>query len=223
MDAPNLNDLLREQYDRAEATHALAQRVQRLGLPSRLPPVGAVRFAVAVAPNGWFDVVRLDEAHVAFWVAEPGHTMTGTLVGLALRQVVVGREVTEAGARLVPPSEVVARVNRAILDLDAPAPVGFGYGLIDVETGAVAFARGGVPPPVQFRDGKAEVWHGPAPFLGAFDAEFPPHEGRLGPGEWLIVASVGDVTRLTDAGSPQAVQAALADEDLTPTALVIER
>ncbi len=223
MDAPNLNDLLREQYDLAAATHDLARRVQRLGVPTRLPAVGAVRFTAAVAPDGWLDVARLDEAHVAFWVAEPGRTMVGTLVGLAVRQAAVGREVTDAGARIVPPSEVVARVNRAVIDLGLSEPVGFGYGVIDVERGAVAFARGGVPPPVQIRDGKAGVWHGPAPFLGAFDAVFSEHEGRLGPGERLIVASVGDVTQLADAGSPQAIQAALAGEDVMPTVLVIER
>lgn len=222
MDAPNLNDLLRQQYDLAAATHTLAQRVQRLGLPSRLPTTGPVRFAVAVAPNGWFDVARLDETHVAFWVAEPGHTMTGTLVGLALRQAIVGREVTDAGSRIVPPSEVVARVNRVLIELGLSEPVGFGYGVIAVDSGAVTFARGGTPPPVHLK-GKAEVWHGPAPFLGAFDAEFSSHEGRLGPGERLVVASVGDVTKLADADSPEAVQAALAGEDLTPTVLVIER
>ena len=232
MDAPNLNDLLRQQYDLAAATHSLAQRVQRLGLPARLPTTGAVRFAVAVAANGWFDVVRLDETHVAFWVAEPGHTMTGTLVGLALRQAVVGREVTDAGTRIVPPSEVVARVNRAIIDLDSPAPIGFGYGRIAIDTGIVAFARGGIPPPVHLK-GKAELWHGPAPFLGAFDAEFPIHDGRLAPGERLILASVGDAAHLAEAvvrfadrsaqTLAEAVQTELAGDDLTPTVLLIER
>lgn len=220
MDAPNLNDLLREQYDLAAATHALARKVQRLGLPARLPTMGTVRFTVA--GEGWFDVVRLDERHVAFWVAEPGHTMTGTLVGLALRQAVVAREVTDAGTRIVPPSEVVARVNRAIIDLGLSDPVGFGYGVIAVESGAVTFARGGIPPPVHLK-AKAEVWHGPAPFLGAFDAEFPSHDGQLGPGERLIVASAGDVTKLGDGGPAQAMQAALAGEDVTPTVLVISR
>jgi len=220
MDAPNLNDLLRQQYDLAAATHTLAQRVQRLGLPARLPTTGTVRFAVAVPANGWFDVLRLDETYVAFWVAETGHTMSGTLVGLALRQAIVGRDVTDAGTRIVPPSEVVARVNRAIIDLDLSAPIGFGYGLIDVESGAVTLARGGIPPPVHWT-GRAEVWHGPAPFLGAFDAEFPAHDGQLAPGDRLIIASVGDVTQLADVGSAQTVQAALAGDDLTPTVLVI--
>jgi sigma-B regulation protein RsbU (phosphoserine phosphatase) len=243
-EARTLNDQLRKLHESREADRRLAVRVQLGGLPDRLPAVGPVRFAASsrrVWPSGlrgWFGVSRLDEDHVGFWVADPGsESLGGMLVGLAARQAAAGRELTDAGPRLVPPGEVLGRVNRALvgLELDPPPLVGFAYGLIDCRTAAVSLARAGAPPTVLLpAGGDARPWVGPGPFLGAFDAEFTDHEVRLEPGDRLVLASVGDLEGVAGlvekhAGSPaqqlaDAIQAALVARDAftETTVLVVE-
>ena len=165
----------------------VARRVRRLLLPAKLPEVGPVRLAVHHRPRPragcvLYDAVRIDEHRLGVWVTEAGGpAVTAGWVGVAVKHAAAGPGL---------PAEVLGRVNRAVLDLglDPPPLVGMVYALIDGRTGEVTVSRGGGPPPVRVpADGPADVWVGPGPFLGAFDADFPAETATLRSGEKLIL------------------------------------
>jgi len=198
---------LRAAYADLDRGVDLARRVHRMFLPARLPALGSVRLAVYHRPRPragcvLYDAVTLGDRHLAVWVAAAGGpAVTAGWVGVAVKHAAAG-----PGS----PAEVLGRVNRALLDLgiDPPSLVGMVYALIDTRTGEVAVSRGGVPPPIRVpADGPADVWVGPGPFLGAFDADFPMHSARLWPGEKLILRT----------GTP------VADADPVPPAAVRHR
>ena len=186
-----LNEQLQRAYTHIGATAELTLRVRRMFLPTKLPDIEGVRFAVHHVGGAVFDVVRLDESHVAFWLADPT-SAAGELLGFVVIQAITGKEIDATGYRLRPPEEVLHRVNRALigLELDPPPLVSCVYGVLNVTTGQVAVSRGGLPPPVCLpANAPAETWVGPGAFLGSFDAEFPPRDGTLYPGDRLILAT----------------------------------
>jgi hypothetical protein len=193
-EARAINDRLRKVYQQAEADARLVERVGRAVLPRRLPALGGLRFAVCHRPralsesSGGYDVAQLDADRVGFWVTD-----AGGVVGLSARLAAHGR---------TSPGEVLNRVNRALigLEIDPPPLVGMACGLIDARSGAVSVARGGLPPAVVLPAvGDPQPWAGPGPFLGTFDAEFPPRDGVLARGDRLILATAGDAEELTAA------------------------
>lgn len=194
-----VNDELRSAYAEAAAAAELARRVRAAAYPAELPSVGPVRFGVAhhdPAAVGLYGVARFDEHRVGFWLADAGgrRSITGELVRLAVLLAVPPTP--------TPPPAVLDRVNGALirLALDPPPLVGLGSGVIDTRTGSVTVARAGLPPAVYLpADGEPESWVGPGPFLGAFDAEFPPHEGALRSGDKLVLATGGEPARVKEA------------------------
>lgn len=195
-DARLLNDRLRAAYRERAALAELARKALQAVAPRRLPSAGRLTIG-ASARGGQVDAVRPDPDHLAVWLTDAGGagTAAGGLVGLLVRGLVVPREVHDDGPRLVPPADVLARVNHGLLDLrlDPPPLVGLGYVLADARTGAVTLSRGGLPPAVYLPAGGEPVaWVGGGPFLGAFDADFPATAGELRPGDKLILATVGD-------------------------------
>ena len=192
-DARLLNDRLRAAYRERAALAELARKALQAVTPRRLPAVGRLTVG-ASARGGQVDASRLDADHVAVWLTDAGGagTAAGGLVGLLVRGLVVGREVHDDGPRLVPPAEVLVRVNRGLLDLrlDPPPLVGLGYVLADARTGTVTVGRGGLPPAMYLPAGGGPVaWVGGGPFLGAFEADFPEVVGELRPGDKLVLAT----------------------------------
>jgi hypothetical protein len=133
------------------------------------------------------------------------------------------------------PEEILGRVNHSLIGLEADPPplVGVACGLIDARSGGVSVARGGLPPAVRLpAAGDPEAWAGPAPFLGAVDAEFPPQDGVLARGDRLLLATAGDAEGLTAAADrhrgltgqafAEAVAADLVDAGDAVTVLVAE-
>ncbi|HET6573058.1 MAG TPA: SpoIIE family protein phosphatase [Fimbriiglobus sp.] len=226
-EARAINDRLRKVYQQAEADARLVERVGRTVLPRHLPALGGVRFVVCHRPralsesSGGYDVAQLDADRVGFWVTD-----AGGVVGLTVRLAAHGRAM---------PGEVLDRVNRALigLEIDPPPLVGMTCGLIDARSGAVCVARGGLPPAVVLpAAGDPQPWAGPGPFLGAFDAEFPPRDGVLTRGDRLILATAGDAEGLTAAADrhrgsagqalAESVAAGLVDAGDAVTVLIVE-
>jgi hypothetical protein len=199
-EARAINDRLRKVYQQVEADARLVERAGRVALPRHLPAVGAVRFAVCHRPRalseaaGGYDAAQLDAGRVGFWVTD-----AGGVVGLTVRLAARGLELRDGLPRALPPAEVLGRVNRALigLELDPPPLVGMTCGVIDARSGSVSVARGGLPPAVVLpAAGAPRPWAGPGPFLGAFDAEFPPRDGVLERGDRLLLATAGDAEGL---------------------------
>ncbi|HEY1685253.1 MAG TPA: SpoIIE family protein phosphatase, partial [Tepidisphaeraceae bacterium] len=100
----------------------LASRLQRDFLPKNFPELGPVRFHVLFRPAGYvsgdiYDVIRLDENHVGFYVADAvGHGIPAALLTMFLKRALVTKEILPSGYRLLPPSESLAQLNQCLVD-----------------------------------------------------------------------------------------------------------
>ena len=228
-----LNDQVREQFQREQADRHLLRGIQQAGTrrPAAIP---GWRFSVADSTaSGWYTLRRLEADRVEVWLADPGgDSMTASLLGLLLRQEILGREITDEGPRYLRPIEVLDRVNRSLLSLalDPPPLVGLIYAQV-TSAGQVTVARAGLPAPVYVpRQRRAEVWTEPGPYLGAFDAHFGERSQVLLPGEGLILASAGraeQIAALSDQ-SPGRLASEIAgawpaDQGPSPLLLSLER
>lgn len=140
-------------------------------------------------------MVRLDEHHVGFYLADAmGHGVPASLLTVFLKKAVQPKEVNGSSYRLVPPGEVLARLNRELIAQGlAELPfVTMVYGLLDCRSGLVQFARAAHPHPVYLpHDGSPEQWQTPGTLLGVFEAEYPPMERIIRPGDRMLLYTDG--------------------------------
>jgi len=186
----------------------LARRLQVSFLPARLPEVGQARFAAHYQPLGavggdFYDVFRLDERRVGFYIADAiGHGVPSSLLTVYLKKAVVAKEIVPGGYRLLPPNEVLDRLNRDLIAQDlAELPfVTMAYGLLDTFSGELSLARAASPHPLIIRDGQTvEVWRLHGRPLGVFDSDFELGRLQLGVGDRLVLFTDG---ALADSDAP---------------------
>src|SRR5581483_4339325 len=163
----------------------------------------------------FYDVFRLDERHVGFYVADAmGHGVPASLLTVFLKKAVQPKEVSGTSYRLVPPDEVLARLNRDLIAqglADLPF-ITMVYGLLDCQSGGVDIARAGHPYPVYLpRVGEPESWESPGTLLGVFEAEYPVLRRQLHPGDKLLVFTDGLPTEVAEIGQPGPVLHAAAE------------
>ena len=117
-----INKCLQQAYQQIDQELELAQRIQASFLPQTLPQVPHVRFAVHYLLCGrvggdFYDVFRLDEQHVGFYVADAmGHGVPASLLTIFVKKGVKTKEVFGSQYRLMPPDEVLDRLNRDLID-----------------------------------------------------------------------------------------------------------
>src|SRR5262245_59170926 len=113
-----VNKRLQQAYQQIDQELELAQRIQLSFLPQTLPEVPQLRFAVRYLLCGrvggdFYDVFRLDEEHVGFYVADAmGHGVPASLLTIFVKKGIKPKEVFGKQYRLVPPGEVLARLNK---------------------------------------------------------------------------------------------------------------
>ena len=185
-----LNDQLSAaQSLRDEANHAieeldeemrLAARLQRDFLPRRLPEVGAARFAVLYRPATWvsgdiYDVVRLDETHVGFYVADVvGHGMPAALLTMFIKKAMQTKRILKDSYEIVEPHVSLEELNTDICDQDLPSCqfCTAVYCVFDTVNLTLTHARGGHPEPMVLHpDGKVERLWVDGSLLGVFRGE----------------------------------------------------
>jgi serine phosphatase RsbU (regulator of sigma subunit) len=178
----------------------LASRLQRSFLPRTLPAVPRARFGVQYLLCGrvggdFYDVFRLDEHHIGFYVADAmGHGVPASLLTIFVKKGVQTKEITGQSYRLVPPNEVLQRLNRDLVEqaLSDQPFVTMAYVLFNHHDGTLQFARGGHPHPLYVPPaGKLQLWQVPGSLLGVFDTEFRVQTGRLRVGDKLLLYSDG--------------------------------
>jgi len=194
------NKRLRLAYEQIDQELELARLVQQSFLPAALPEVPWARFAVHYRPCGrvggdFYDAFRLDEHHVAFYVADAmGHGVPASLLTIYLKQGVRAKEVFGRQYRLVPPGEVLQRLNRDLIDQGTSESrfITMIYGLLDGRDGTVHFARAGHPHPLHVpAEGEPHFWQVDGSLLGVFDTEFPVQMRSLRPGDKLLFYTDG--------------------------------
>jgi phosphoserine phosphatase RsbU/P len=186
----------------------LAARLQQDFLPKTLPQVGPVHFHTLYRPAGYvsgdlYDVARLDEAHVGFYIADAvGHGMPAALLTMFIKHALVTKQILPGGYRLLDPGEALSLLNAALVEQNLTHAT-FAtalYGTINVNTLVCRFAGAGHPPPLILRaDGSILNIHGDGPLLGIFAGEkFGDSQVQLLRGDRLFVYTDGIEVAFSD-------------------------
>jgi sigma-B regulation protein RsbU (phosphoserine phosphatase) len=213
-----INKRLQSAYQQIDQELELARRIQESFLPQSLPEVPQFRFAVHYQPCGrvggdFYDVFRLDEKHLGFYVADAmGHGVPASLLTIFVKKGVKAKEIFGKQYRLVPPSEVLQRLNRDMIEqeLSENPFITMVYVLLNHTDGTLQFARSGHPYPLYLPcDGPPALWQVEGSLLGVFDTQFPTRTHRLRPGDKVLLYTDGtDRARFGDA--PMGVKSVLA-------------
>jgi sigma-B regulation protein RsbU (phosphoserine phosphatase) len=195
-----INRSLQEAYQRFDQELELAQRLQSSFLPQALPQVPHVRFGVHYLLCGrvggdFYDVFRLDEHHVGFYVADAmGHGVPASLLTIYVKKGVYPKEVFGCDYRLVPPGEVLNRLNRDLIEqhLSETPFITMAYGLLNHHDGTLRLARAGHPYPLYVpRDGQPELWRQEGFLLGINPATYAERSYPLRPGDKVLIYTDG--------------------------------
>jgi sigma-B regulation protein RsbU (phosphoserine phosphatase) len=191
---------LREAYQQMDQDLELSRRIQQRLLPHTLPDMPPAYFGVHHRPSGHgggdsYDVFRLDEDHVGFYVADVvGHGVQASLLTDFLKRAVCFKVISGREYRLVPPHEVLQQFNRDLLGLavsDNPF-ITMLYAVFDRRAGCLSFARAGYPPPLHVPRGREPSrWPIHGTMLGVFETEFTTQTIRLRPGDKVVLHSDG--------------------------------
>lgn len=195
-----INKRLQSAYQQIDQELELAQRIQVSFLPHSLPEIPRIRFAAHYLLCGrvggdFYDVFRLDENHVGLYVADAmGHGVPASLLTIFVKKGVKVKEVFGKEYRLVPPGEVLSRLNKDLIDqqLSEHPFITMVYCLFNHREGTVQLARAGHPYPLYIpRQGDLQHWQQSGFLLGIADASFPDQTYRLGRGDKVLLYSDG--------------------------------
>jgi sigma-B regulation protein RsbU (phosphoserine phosphatase) len=227
-----VNKRLQQAHQRVTEELELARRIQLSFLPQTLPEVPRTRFAVCYRPCGrvggdFYDVFRLDEHHVGFYVADAmGHGVPASLLTIFLKKGVRAKDIIGNQYRLVSPDEVLQRLNRDLIEhglTDHPF-ITMVYGLFDCQEGTLHFSRAGHPHPILVvNDREPELLKVEGTLLGVFETRFPVRTCRLGPGDKVLFYTDGTETVSFEghtAGPPSLLACAARHQDLPIDAFV---
>jgi phosphoserine phosphatase RsbU/P len=221
---------LQKAYQQIDQELQLARRIQQSLLPQELPELEPARFAVHYRPCGrvggdFYDVFRLDENHVGFYIADVmGHGVPASLLTIFLKKAIKTKEINGHSYRLLPPHEVLQRLNRELIEhAVAENPfITMIYGLFDRREQTVAFARAGHPHPLYVpRSGKPECWTVHGTLLGVFETQFTTQTHELLPGDKLLLYTDG-LEDLSGNGNSNAIERLLTCAEKHRTARIEE-
>jgi serine phosphatase RsbU (regulator of sigma subunit) len=185
----------------------LAHRLQMDFLPRRMPDINGGRFAARLKPAAWvagdfYDIFRLDERHIGFYVADAvGHGMPAALLTVFVKKSLQTKRIEGKRYELISPDEALRLLNVDLLSAELQeAPfITMLYGIYNEATRECTYARGGHPRPLLL-DNKGEIrtLDGDGPLLGIFpEAKFEVATERLQAGDRLIFYTDGAERVLT--------------------------
>jgi serine phosphatase RsbU (regulator of sigma subunit) len=196
----NRNKQLQAAYEVIRQDLILAEQLQRSMLPQEFPTIPGLHFAAQYVPSGtlagdFYDVFRLDEQHLGFYVADAvGHGVRAALISALVKKSISFKEIGRRSYRLLGPGEVLANLNREILS-DHLAEVPFVTAacfLLNTDTHVLRYATGGHPWPLLFRaGGEPQQLQTAGGIVGVFEQEFEEHTCTLATGDRLICYTDG--------------------------------
>jgi serine phosphatase RsbU (regulator of sigma subunit)/anti-anti-sigma regulatory factor len=186
------SELLRRDLERAEV-------IQRALLPRSPPPMEGYCIQAVYRPGrhvggDLYDVVRLSERHLAFYLADAtGHGVTSAMLSVLFKQRLVLSD--PATGRALPPAEVLGAVNRSLCQAHA-APGLFltaVLGLLDTSDSTLTLASAGHPPVMHLRPGReTRLVRRTGPALGlAPDAQFRQERFTVAAGDRILLYTDG--------------------------------
>lgn len=205
----------------------LAGKIQKSFLPRKLPELPPARFAVKFSScqavgGDFYDVIRLDERRIGFYVADAmGHGVPAALLTIFVKKGIITKEIARDSYRLLPPGEVLDRLNRDLIahDVSENPFITMAYLVLDVERLSFACARAGHPYPLLLKPtGAMTPIKAGGIMLGIAEAEYPTVEQSLAPGDRIVLYTDG-IDSVDYAGKPQGLasfEACLADLHARP-------
>ncbi|MGW6145761.1 GAF domain-containing SpoIIE family protein phosphatase, partial [Streptomyces sp. NPDC055140] len=193
--------LIAQALDRArlyDAKHQIASGLQAALLPHALPRIPGLEVAARYLPatlgldigGDFYDLIRLDDHTAAAVIGDvQGHDVTAAALMGQVRTAVHAHAAVGAS-----PSEVLARTNRLLTDLDPGLFTSCLYAQLDLAHHRARLATAGHPPALVRRpDGRAEVLHVPPGLLLGIDpqADYPATEISLPAGAVLALYTDG--------------------------------
>lgn len=178
-----------------------AGALQRDLLPSTLPEAEGLELSTLYRPaevvsGDMYDVVRLDDSHVAVSLIDAtGHGLAAALLCASVQRLFDVRRDVDRARRPLEPEEVLAHLNRELLatQLSECQFVAALHAVYDEKTRVVRWARGGMPYPILVRPGEGtRQIASEGSIVGACaEARFESVELRLEPGDSLVFHSDG--------------------------------
>jgi serine phosphatase RsbU (regulator of sigma subunit)/methylmalonyl-CoA mutase cobalamin-binding subunit len=162
----------------------LAAIVQREFLPREAPSLHGMDFAALWRPTNYvsgdiYDLMRLDEDHVGVFIADAvGHGVPAALMTMVICRSLVTKEIEGSTYRILPPSEVLARLNLDMIRRQGRTTrfATAVYAVINCRTRTMQLAGAGHPPPlILSADGSTTVLETSGGLLGVFADESYPH------------------------------------------------
>ena len=194
-------DMTGEMVDSLAEELRLAGLVQQDFLPTNLPTCDKLRWATVFLPTEWvsgdiYDVQRIDEHHVGFYVADVvGHGVPAALLTIFLKQAIVMRETFQKNYSVLPPAEVMKNVN---MRMSTQKLSGYQfatccYCLINTNTLQLTYSRAGHPYPILIRhQEQPQYLEIEGPLVGIFEqAKYHQQTIQLEPGDKLLLYSDG--------------------------------
>jgi serine phosphatase RsbU (regulator of sigma subunit) len=186
------SELLRRDLERAEV-------IQRALLPRSPPPMEGYCIQAVYRPGqhvggDLYDVVRISERHLVFYLADAtGHGVTSAMLSVLFKQRLVLAD--PATGRALPPAQVLAAVNRSLCQAHA-APGLFltaVLGLLDTSDATLTLASAGHPPVLHVRAGReTHLIRRTGPALGlAPDAQFREERIQVAAGDRILLYTDG--------------------------------
>ncbi len=105
----------------------------------------------------FYDVFRLDEKHVGFYVADVvGHGVAASLLTVFIKKGIKTKEISGKSYWIIPPEEVLRNLNQDLIGerLSGSPFITMCYCIYNHETGLLNFASAGHPSPILFRGGR---------------------------------------------------------------------
>lgn len=149
--------------ERIESELKIARAIQMSFLPKRFPPLAAgdyVEIAALLEParevgGDLYDFFMIDAQHLFLAVGDVSGKGVPAALFMAVTKTLL-KGLSEVGLE---PAQVFARVNRELaLENDALMFVTCFCGILNLETGVLAYSNAGHPPPVLIRPGQAPQW-----------------------------------------------------------------
>lgn len=200
-EAAQINQTLIQLYGQIDADFRIARRIQRSCRPTSLPVVGQARFAVwhreRIGSGGdFYHVLRVDERHVAFLLGDVlGQSLTASMLAVFLHQSVQPKDIDGRAYRIVPPDELLHRLDRQLASLGVPEPpmVRLTYGILEAFSGELTYSCAGHTPPLWLssQQDQPQFLRLPGPLLGTGDGKFPRARQQFSEGDRLLLFTDG--------------------------------
>jgi serine phosphatase RsbU (regulator of sigma subunit)/anti-anti-sigma regulatory factor len=201
-----LHEELKQKVRALEETSALLRRdleraevIQRALLPRNPPPMEGWCIQAVYRPGqhvggDLYDVIRINERHLAFYLADAtGHGVTSAMLSVLFKQCLVLADPATGAA--LPPATVLEAVNRSLCRAQA-APGLFltaVLGLLDTSDASLTLASAGHPPVIQVRDGREpRLIRRTGPALGLSpEAQFRQERLQVAAGDRILLYTDG--------------------------------